>query len=394
MNYKAVKLSSLLLGLALAACSDSNAPAETPTPGDDQAQQPTEQSFLVIGDMGTGDIKQLRVAAAMEQVCGSQGCDFVIATGDNIYETGVKSVDDAQFQSKFETPYENFSIPFFLTLGNHDNTSLIPGVSTSNQRGDFQVLYAASDEAIKNGRWKMPARYYQVSLPYKGRQQQIYSDPLIDLFSIDSSPLTGVMRDLDPDYQPRTYKKVMQQWMDAALEQSQARWKFAFAHHPYLSNGKHGNAGHYDVFSGTNNIFPYESGWIYKKFLEETVCRNQGNQRGVNVYFSGHDHDLQWLKSVEPCSDTQLIHSGAAGKARPFKDAQRNEVYWQKDLTLGFYHIKATNDQLQVKAYTLDPEVENAQPQLACEGVINHPTLTGAGQDAVIVDCTSEAASI
>ena len=37
-------------------------------------------------------------------------------------------------------------------------------------------------------------------------------------------------------------------------------WKIAFGHHPYISNGTHGVAGHYDGFEE----FPSHLAWIYK----------------------------------------------------------------------------------------------------------------------------------
>lgn len=80
----------------------------------------TSVGFLVIGDMGTGTPEQFEVAKAMKEVCAQRGCAFVISTGDNIYEYGVSSVQDPQFQSKFEKPYAELDIPFFLVLGNHD----------------------------------------------------------------------------------------------------------------------------------------------------------------------------------------------------------------------------------------------------------------------------------
>ena len=100
---------------------------------------------LAFGDGGTGRSKQYDVAESMKRVCTELGCDIAIMLGDNIYENGVKSSDDEQFIYKFERPYSPLNIPFYVSLGNHDN------------RGDTeaQVEYSQISQL-----WKMPARYY------------------------------------------------------------------------------------------------------------------------------------------------------------------------------------------------------------------------------------------
>ena len=49
------------------------------------------------------------------------GFGFVVLLGDNFYEDGVASVDDPQWQTKFEDPYANIDLPFYAVLGNHDH---------------------------------------------------------------------------------------------------------------------------------------------------------------------------------------------------------------------------------------------------------------------------------
>ena len=97
-------------------------------------------SFIAIGDTGTGEEKQYKVAAAMKEVCDELGCDFALGLGDNIYETGVDSVDDVQFIDKFEKPYADVDFPFYMTLGNHDN-GWLSGDGLDNDKGEFQVDY-------------------------------------------------------------------------------------------------------------------------------------------------------------------------------------------------------------------------------------------------------------
>ena len=78
---------------------------------------------MALGDAGKGNTAQRDVAIAMRDVCAAKGCDFALLLGDNIYDAGVDSVTDAQWQTKFELPYKDLNIPFYPTLGNHDNSS-------------------------------------------------------------------------------------------------------------------------------------------------------------------------------------------------------------------------------------------------------------------------------
>ena len=73
-----------------------------------------------MGDTGKGNTGQQDVANAVARKCAASGCDFVQLLGDNIYESGVTSVTDAQWQTKFEKPYMGISQPFYVVLGNHD----------------------------------------------------------------------------------------------------------------------------------------------------------------------------------------------------------------------------------------------------------------------------------
>jgi len=106
--------------------------------------------------------------------------------GDNIYEYGVNSNDDAQFQSKFEKPYANLNFPFFMALGNHDQSGAIPGSGVYPKKGDFQVEYTR-----RSSKWMMPQRYYQFAVPFSDPNNYLsrVTQPVIEVFVIDSNPL-------------------------------------------------------------------------------------------------------------------------------------------------------------------------------------------------------------
>ncbi len=299
--------------------------------------------FVAIGDQGTGKEDQYKVARAIEQVCAERGCDFAITGGDNIYETGTDDEYDPQFDTKFEQPYANLSFPFYLTLGNHDNsrdpaTSLWGddpatgalsdvvdeepgdlGIGHWYETGNHQVAYTYRDDRASD-KWNMPARYYPVVKPN------------VTFLALDTNTLMYYGQgwgETDITYQQQ------EAWVDETLAAVNTTWTIAFGHHPYLSNGAHGNAGNYEGAGPTPVAGPY-----VKEFYETHLCDK------VDLVITGHDHDLQWLKPVESCGKTEFIVSGAAAKIRALADPERNEVHFQKGEVLGFVWIEIVGDAL------------------------------------------------
>lgn len=223
--------------------------------------------FVAMGDCGKGNGEQAAVAAAVQAKCAQSGCDFVQLLGDNIYDSGVSSVDDPQWWTKFEQPYQNVTLPFWVVLGNHDYGG--GGTGYETWKADVQVAYSQ-----KSNKWKLPAKYY-------GHQETN-----VDFFGTDTN---AAMFDAHA-----------QQKLDLSgwIANSTAPWKIAFGHHPYRSNGPHGNAGSYEGLP----FVPIVNGAGVKDLMDSTVCGK------VDVYISGHDHSLQWL--TEPCQGTELLVSG------------------------------------------------------------------------------------
>lgn len=155
--------------------------------------------FVSFGDFGTGGGVQYRVAQAIKQKCERSGCDFAVTLGDNIYNDGVRSVQDPQFQSKFEKPFAPLNFRFHMSLGNHDYRGNV----------DAQVAYTQ-----KSKKWYLPARFYQ------------FSGGPVDFFALDTN-------------RPQAKQKA---WLKQKLQQSQAAWKIAFGHHPRYTYSVYKNA--------------------------------------------------------------------------------------------------------------------------------------------------------
>jgi len=314
----------VLFLVSIVAASGCLGPSETarPPPDDPRTQRdpppppaPDPQAgevvrFLVLGDQGTGTPAQHRVAAAMLSVCEELGCDFVVGTGDNIYEVGVTSHYDPQFLEKFEAPYAAFDIPFYMTLGNHDN-----GLQREAWAlGDFQVAYAQRTDRPSE-KWQMPARHYK------------HEHGALAFFALDTYLIFGQRAALGKDPEGAAQAA----WLARELPARGATWTFAHAHYPYISNGQHGNAA------------PELRAWF-----EATICDK------VDVFFAGHEHDLQWLAPVPSCGATHFVISGGGAKTRPLADPSRNEAYFQKGDTLGFVWASVEGETLALRFYDGD----------------------------------------
>ncbi len=230
----------------------------------------------------------------MAKKCAQDGCDFVQLLGDNIYDSGVDSTSDTQWQSKFELPYKDLNLPFWVVLGNHDYGA--DGAGTDFGKGKNEIDYTQVST-----KWKLPAAYYT------------RSEKHVDFFALDTN--------MAMFHQADNQKNDVPGWIAA----SKAQWKIAMGHHPYLSNGPHGNAGEYDGLP----FIPIANGAGVKDLLDDVVCGK------VDLYLCGHDHSMQWL--IPTCGgSTQFVVSGAGASTSELKGD--NQVHFES-LELGFFYV-------------------------------------------------------
>jgi hypothetical protein len=248
---------------------------------------------VAFGDAGKGNQGQLDVANAVAAKCAQDGCDFIQLLGDNIYDSGVDSVTDPQWQTKFEQPYANVNYDFWVVLGNHD----YGGGGTGNEfsKGQNEIDYTQV-----SSKWKLPASYYEHTLQD------------VDFFALDTNMAMYLMAG--------TQTSDVNTW----ITQSTKTWRIAFGHHPYLSNGPHGNAGSYEGLP----FVPIVNGQGVKDILEASVCGK------ADVYISGHDHSRQWLSGT--CNGTELIVSGGGASTTDLEGS--NPAHFESDAE-GFLYV-------------------------------------------------------
>lgn len=255
--------------------------------------------FVAIGDTGEGNENQYMVGQAIVEVCAVKGCDFGMMLGDNFYDSGVSSVNDPQFQEKFELPYEDINFPIYISLGNHDYGGNGIGVDFDTKKPQYQIDYTQLSQI-----WKLPAKYYNFKLEHA----EFWG---LDTNQVMTDPING---NSDPQ----------RNWLINGAAASQATWKVAFGHHPYISNGDHGNAGSYENLEDIP--LPFVTGKKVKEFMEAAVCGK------MDIYICGHDHNIQWL---EPKCGTEFIVSGAGSKSNTLSG--KNPAYFGLSKTEGFF---------------------------------------------------------
>lgn len=328
----ALALSLSLMGLAgcgepapattgKASSSSTSSTARAPKPATDVVVAPTkgpdEARFVAVGDTGKGGEGQAIVARAMTAWCKAHGCDFVVLLGDNIYPSGVSTVDDPAWQTLFEAPYAELDVPFFAALGNHDYGR--KGLGNDFARGPVQIAYAQ-----RSKKWKMPSEVYRVD-----------AGP-VDVLVLDTNALLWGHEVVRPEGQRARVKRL--------VAGSKAPFKVAVGHHPYLSNGPHGNAGRYDELPDDLPIGP---GKQVKAFFDEEVCGK------VELYLAGHDHSRQWLEPT--CKGTELVVSGAGSAPTPVEP--RNAARYSAS-GFGFLYVVATRERLEAKFVGAEGQID------------------------------------
>jgi hypothetical protein len=303
---------------------DAGAPPDAgPPPAEDAGVDPPNNAirFVALGDSGKGNEGQALVAAAIKSECDARGgCDFALLLGDNIYDTGVDDIDDAQWQEKFEIPYQDLDFPFYATLGNHDygappELDFLGGIGIDPRRGENQVDYGGTQS-----KFTMPNVHYK----FEQGPVEFVSLNTTSMFWAD---LSTIEESVGFDEDNTNQRADLLAWEMA----STAPWRIAFGHHPYVSNGPHGNAGQYDgvIIDGLIG-----SGTELKEFFDEYV---KGH---FDVYLCGHDHSLQDLGTID---GTDFLVSGGGASHTDFEGD--NNVEWQADRR-GFLMVEADNNNM------------------------------------------------
>ncbi|PUZ41995.1 hypothetical protein GQ55_9G548100 [Panicum hallii var. hallii] len=268
-------------------------------------------SLLVVGDWGRGGThNQSLVAEQMGRVGEKLGIDFVISTGDNFYDNGLKGVDDQAFEESFTDIYTAQSLqkPWYLVLGNHD------------YRGD---ALAQLSPVLR----KIDSRFICM-------RSFIVNAEIVDFFFVDTTPFQKKYWTHPGKHHydwrgvaPRgKYIANLLKDLDEAMQKSTAMWKIVVGHHTMRSVSDHGD---------TKELL---------KLLLPVLKEN-----GADFYINGHDHCLEHISSRD--SPIQYFTSGGGSKAwrgvfQPNKDKLRFFYDGQ-----GFMSLQLNQEQAQFTFY-------------------------------------------
>ncbi|KAL1198268.1 Purple acid phosphatase 4 [Cardamine amara subsp. amara] len=183
-------------------------------------------SFLVVGDWGRrGLYNQSQVALQMGRIGEKLDIDFVVSTGDNIYDSGMKSIDDPAFQLSFSNIYTSPSLqkPWYLVLGNHD------------YRGDVEAQLSPMLRSM-DSRWICMRSF-------------IVNTEIAELFFVDTTPFVddyflspkGQTYDWGGVSPRESYIQTVLTDLEMGLRESRANWKIVVGHHTIKSASIHGN---------------------------------------------------------------------------------------------------------------------------------------------------------
>lgn len=269
-------------------------------------------AFLLLGDWGSGDQEQLRLARRLEAVRkerenSGNPVRFVASLGDNIYGLYFGSGNrDSHWASKFFGPYGETiaAVPFYAVAGNHDGNE-------SERHSDLEVMldnFFTPDGGT--------ARWYYFSI-----------GGLAEFFALDTTR-----------NQPKGEKRPVYladgeqtQWLRKQISRPALPWRFVIMHHP-----------------------PFTAGPEHTPFRGKVPeWMNLFATHGVDAVFSGHEHNLQLSEKNAATSNIRFVVAGSGGQLRGddirSKMAENQIALWAD--TYAFCLVEIEGDKATLTTY-------------------------------------------
>ena len=261
-------------------------------------------NFIIVSDFGwNGGGHQLEVADQMGKTADSINAKFIVTCGDNFQFNGVASVQDPLWMISFENIYKAPSLQedWYPVLGNHD------------YHGSAQ---AEIDYSKISRRWRLTDHYYTFA-------KRVNDSVSARFIFLDTPPLVGEYHKKPMEYpeidSQDTAKEI--KWLKETLENSKEQLILVFGHHPiYSASKKHGNT---------------------KEMIERVKPLLE--RYNAQVYFCGHDHDLQHLH--EKGKNLEYIVTGTGGETRPNSSNDQTVFSGSKP---GFTVVSLRSDSISV----------------------------------------------
>jgi acid phosphatase len=264
------------------------------------AQTPSLRFIIVSDEGGLASADQKAVAAAMAKEAERIKAQFVVTGGDNYHENGIATATDPRWKTEFEDvySYSALQIPWYPSLGNHDN------------RGNVDGEIEHSKLSV---RWKLPSRYY-------AQTERIDDSSSVLIVHLDTSPFITQYR-MEPDEYHMKGLETKSQivWLDSVLTATHVRWSIVVGHHPiYSAASKHGDT---------------------KELIDQVLPILRKHE--VPLYVCGHDHILQHLRH----DGMDFVICGGGAKHRDVE--QRDDAVFGAG-SLGFVSVTVIAQDLRI----------------------------------------------
>lgn len=232
------------------------------------------KEFLLIGDWGQeiGNVDPFFRPEWIERL-KVLSYDELFLLGDNFYPSGVDSIDDPQWSTKLKR-YFPITKKKKVILGNHDYC----------KDAASQIAFSFSSKPFQ---WDFPYFFHET----------FYPSISCHVFFLDTQILTPQYTTnllvachctapiLQTFYRISDKLEAVQlRWLEMQLRYSKAKWKIVLGHYPVVSNGLH------------------EPSLELERKLKPLLQKYR-----VDLYASGHDHNIQVLQE----GHTHFLVSGA-----------------------------------------------------------------------------------
>lgn len=220
----------------------------------------------------------------MSKVADCMTPQFIISTGDNFYDYGLKSKTDPQWGTSFLNVYNTprlAGIPWYSVLGNHDYGlgQVCPAATLTDNCYSAAYQYTAN---APDSRWNLAAGTWQLpaALTAGGKLNVIFTDTSPIIY-----PSPGTAGSTNFAGLASQNKVANAAALEAALQASTAQWNVVVGHHPIWSWGVHCN------FNGKDQ----DCAAMQAAYTDTNT--NLGNTflSKTHLYLAGHEHDMQQI---------------------------------------------------------------------------------------------------
>jgi hypothetical protein len=185
--------------------------AQNPTRIAAVADRPNAEDivFAALGNTGSGLPGQRRIGKTLGDLAPSGPLDFVLLLGDSFLPAGVADCNDAKWQTCFQQPYPEFTLPVPFHV--------VPGAR--DLRGNEKALLTYGQT---NWRWQMPEFAGDFTLQAHGKEICCIGFDAARYFGAETEAATGSTRRM----------------LISRAARSQALWKIVFGNVPlYAQSG-------------------------------------------------------------------------------------------------------------------------------------------------------------